>query len=219
MNGKSELGFLFDLDGVIIDSEKEYSEIWRQINKEYPTGIDNFEEKIKGTTLHNILNEHYPDPEVQAKVKNLLYELESRMKYEFKEGSEELLHEINNREYPLALVTSSDRVKMKHLDDELPGLIDFFDQVITGDMVKCSKPDPEGYLLAAEILKVKPEKCVVFEDSLQGVKAGKNAGAFVVGIAGTLKGFVLQPFVDKVIDSLIDFDLDGLIQILTNNEQ
>ena len=51
-------GFLFDLDGVLIDSEGEYSKIWAQVNREYPSGIDNLEEVIKGCTLDKILADH-----------------------------------------------------------------------------------------------------------------------------------------------------------------
>lgn len=214
MNKKNNIGFLFDLDGVLIDSEKEYSKLWAQVNHEYPTGIESLEEKIKGTTLDMILTEHYPDLEIQKKVVKRLYEMEANMKYEYKDGAEELLDKIIKREKPLALVTSSNDDKMKHLNDELPNLLDKFDVIVTANMITKSKPDPEGYNKAAQELGCIPEKCVVFEDSLQGVKAGNSSGAYVVGITGTIPEETLQPFSHCVVDTLLDFDLDGVIKIL-----
>lgn len=214
MTDNETRGFLFDLDGVLIDSEKEYSKLWARVNEEFPTGIESLEEKIKGTTLTDILDTHYPDPEIREKVVALLYEMEAHMKYEFMPGANDLLDKIKSHRYPMALVTSSNNDKMRHLEDELPGLTDIFDVVITGDMVEHSKPDPEGYLLAAQMLGCEPEKCVVFEDSLQGVKAGSFAGSYVIGIEGTLKGEVLEPFSDRVVNTLVDFDLEGVAEIL-----
>ena len=77
-----------------------------------------------------------------------------------------------------------------------------------------SKPDPQGYLLAARSLNADPEACVVFEDSLQGVKAGKAAGCYVVGVAGTLKREVIEPYCDRVVDSLEEIDPDEIISRL-----
>lgn len=211
-----KVGFLFDLDGVIIDSESQYTKIWAQINKEYPTGIDNFEHKIKGCTLSKILSDNYSSEETREAVKARLHELESKMHYEYLPFSFEFLNELKRRNLPAVLVTSSDNKKMAHLKDEIPGLTDFFDFVVTGDLVKTSKPSPEGYLLGAEKIGVKPINCVVFEDSLQGVMAGKNAGAYVVGVKGTIPEEKLASYSHILIDHLNEIDLENLIQILKN---
>lgn len=213
---RKKTGFLFDLDGVLIDSEKEYSKIWKEINQEYPTGIEDLEIKIKGTTLPNILNTYYHDEATRKDVEKLLHQKENEMKYEFKDGAETLLNGLKNRQMPIALVTSSDHAKMQHLEEEIPGLQEIFDFIITGDLVKKSKPDPEGYLLAASKIECQPKNCAVFEDSLQGVKAGSKSGAYVVGVAGTLPSKTISPFSHIVLDTLVDFDIDGVIEILKN---
>ncbi len=207
-------GFLFDLDGVLIDSESEYTKIWEIVNKEYPTGISSLASRIKGCTLDKILEDHYPDLSVREKVVARLYELEKKMKYSYLPGAEVLLSELRRREIPAALVTSSNDVKMAHLDEELPEIRDFFSYIVTADQISASKPDPEGYLLAAKKIGRDISNCVVFEDSLQGVKAGKNSGAFVIGVAGTLSRDVISPYSDVVVDSLDEIDLDSLIEIL-----
>lgn len=65
-----------------------------------------------------------------------------------------------------------------------------------------SKPDPQGYLMAADAIGVPIEDCAVVEDSLQGVKAGRKSGAFVIGVANTLPAEVLQPYSDVIVDNL-----------------
>lgn len=210
----SNVGFLFDLDGVLIDSEKEYSKIWDLVNKEYPSDTKSLAEVIKGCTLDKILDDHYPDPEIRSKVVKRLYDLEQHMHYEYLPGAVALLDFLEKEDIPRVMVTSSNDVKMAHLDEELPDIKGRFSFIVTADMITKSKPDPEGYLLGASKIDINPKHCVVFEDSLQGVKAGKNSGAYVVGVGGTLDRDTLEPYSDIVIDSLEEINPSGLIEIL-----
>ena len=205
-------GFLFDLDGVLIDSEKEYSKIWARVNREYPSGTPNLEVVIKGCTLDKILADHYPDPEIQKKVVALLYELEGKMKYRYLPGAHQLLKDLDARGIPTALVTSSNDDKMRHLDEELPDIRSYFTTIVTANMISHSKPDPEGYLLGARKIGCDPRYCVVFEDSIQGVKAGQNAGCYVVGVAGTNLRTALDLYSDIVVDSLEEIDIDTMFK-------
>ncbi|MCH5229952.1 MAG: HAD family phosphatase [Muribaculaceae bacterium] len=213
----NRIAFLFDLDGVIIDSEKEYTKIWNTIEKEFPTGIPEFPKVIKGTTLTNILNTYYSDSIIRNKVKNRLHELEENMHYEYLPHAKEFLIELKKRNLPCALVTSSDNKKMSHLREEIPELESYFNYIVTGNIIKKSKPDPEGYLIAAEHLYAKPQNCVVFEDSLQGVIAGKTSGSYVVGICGTISPEILRPYCHTLINHFKELDLEDLI--LKLNEQ
>lgn len=210
-----EWGVLFDLDGVLVDSEREYTLIWERINKEFPTDVPNFAERIKGTTLENILSLHYPDPEVRKNVERRLLEEESKMVYRYCPGAHELLEDLRRSNVPMALFTSSNEIKMDHLYNDIPGIKDYFDVIITGDMVRHSKPDPEGYLKAARELGLKNGKWVVVEDSLQGVKAGKASGGSVMGVAGTLPAEVLAPYCNEVVETLDGIDT-ALLHSLIN---
>lgn len=194
-------GFLFDLDGVLIDSEREYSKIWNAIESKYPTGQEKFALKIKGQTLNKILEENYPE-EIRHDVSRMLHELESEMTYTYCEGAESFLDFLNSRCDKIALVTSSDGKKMAHLYSDIPDFKSKVNVIIDSTKVKKSKPDPEGYLLAAKELGLDIRDCVVFEDSVQGVRAGRASGAFVVGIAGTKTREELEPYSDIVVDSL-----------------
>ena len=66
MANHNKAGFLFDLDGVLIDSEREYSRIWAQVNKEYPSGTESLDKVLKGCTFDKILNDHDPDQATRA---------------------------------------------------------------------------------------------------------------------------------------------------------
>lgn len=181
---------------------------------QWPTGINNFPYKIKGTTLEDILDRYFPDPEVQKQVVDELYRLEGLMIYQPLPGALEFLDSLGKAGIPTALVTSSNDKKMAHLWSDMPDLKKEFKVIITGDEVHESKPDPEGYLMAARKIGVNTKNCAVFEDSLQGVKAGRAAGAYVVGVAGTLKAEDISPYCDKVVYGLDEVNIDELATIL-----
>lgn len=207
------IGCLFDLDGVLVDSERIYTKIWEAIEEQWPTGVENFPYKIKGTTLEDILERYFRE-EVREDVTNEVIRLEGMMVYGPMPGAMEFLDSLCDKGIPRALVTSSNDLKMEHLWMDIPDLKEKFNVVITGDEVTNSKPDPEGYIKAAASLGIDPRRCAVFEDSLQGVKAGKTAGAFVVGIAGTLKASDIAPYSDIVVNAVDDINIDRLEEIL-----
>lgn len=207
------IGFLFDLDGVLIDSEREYTRIWQEIDRRFPTGVENFAIKIKGRTLPEILSAYFPD-KLHGEVTDLLNEMEQKMHYEMLPGASEMLMGLHERHIGCVLVTSSNEMKMRHLREELPELESNFADIVTADRIIRSKPDPEGYLLGASILKARPARCVVFEDSVQGVRAGDAAGAYVVGLTTTLPEDALRPYCDRIVSTLADVDLDELVATL-----
>ena len=213
MEANNDIACLFDLDGVLVDSERIYTKIWEAIEKHWPTGIENFAYKIKGTTLEDILERHFPE-EAREDITKELLRLEGMMIYGPMPGAIEFIDALKAKGIPVALVTSSNGLKMDHLWHDMPGFKEKFDVIITGDEVTNSKPDPEGYLAAAKALGVDPKRCAVFEDSLQGVKAGNAAGAFVIGIAGTLKASDIQPYSDIVVNAVADIYPDRLEETL-----
>ncbi len=215
-NATKPIGFLFDLDGVLIDSESEYSKIWTTINEKYKSGIPDFASKIKGMTLDNILK-NFPDSEKYDEIRDMLHDLESRMTYRWLPEAKEFIEWLVNNNIPRALVTSSDDKKMEHLREELPELEGLFTEIITANRITKSKPDPEGYLLAASMIGADIRNCVVIEDSMQGVNAGKNSGAYVIGVAGTWPAEEIEPFCNVIVNNLGEVDKDKLIDILANS--
>ncbi|MDE7181002.1 MAG: HAD family hydrolase [Muribaculaceae bacterium] len=210
---KENIGFLFDLDGVLIDSEKEYTRIWNEIDRIVPTGVKDFAIKIKGTTLSEILGQYF-HPSLHEQVIGLLNEREQKMRYEWLPGAKDFLDFLKKQGYKAVLVTSSNEEKMRHLREELPELVGYFTDIVTADRISKSKPDPEGYLLGARILGAKPVRCAVFEDSRQGVTAGRAAGAFVVGLTTTLPENSLRDMADIIVPDLRAVDKEKLIKTL-----
>lgn len=205
-----KIAALFDLDGVLIDSESIYSQFWTAMDKLYPTGIKNFAYVIKGTTLPDILSTYFPDPKVQAELRVHLKKQEDEMQYRIFPGVVPFLQALRAEGIPAAIVTSSNDKKMHTLFEALPGFRDYFATVVTDSDVRSSKPDPECYLLAARRLGVPPERCAVFEDSRAGLEAGRRAGAKVVAVATTLTREDIAGRGDIVIDSFKDFSVKKL---------
>ena len=147
----TRFGALFDLDGVLIDTEGKYTEFWDEISRIYPTGIDNYALHIKGTTLEEIMKD-FPDPEVRADILRRIREFQDTMTYPLFPGVERFLTDLAANGIPAAIVTSSDNRKMNFLFKEHPSFRNYFEVVIDSSKVTLSKPDPQGYLLAAEAL-------------------------------------------------------------------
>lgn len=198
---------LFDLDGVLIDSEGIYTQFWAEIDRRFPTGVENFALVIKGNTLARILDTYFPDEVVRKAIYAELARHEREMVYRLFPGAERFLRELQSAGIPIAIVTSSNRIKMNHLFAELPSLAEVVDVVLTDEDVSRSKPDPEGYRKAAARFGVASERSVVFEDSLAGIEAGRRAGGRVVAIATTNPRDVLEGRGDMIVDTIDDLSL------------
>lgn len=197
---------LFDLDGVIIDSECLYTQFWNGIEEEFPTCIPDFANHIKGTTIERIL-EYFPE-NLRPTILQRIYDFDSHLVYPLFPGAEALLHRLKSAGIKTAMVTSSNGEKMEQLYRVLPQLPPCFDVIVNGDMVNHSKPDPEGYLLAANKLGVSPGECIVVEDSLQGMRSGKSAGCTVWGLYTTLPKSKIENEADRLfanISAINDF--------------
>lgn len=196
---------LFDLDGVIIDSEGLYSQFWAEIGRYYGVPSPTFAADIKGSTLVNILATYFPDEATSAEVRRRIDDYERTMQYRLFPGVIEFLTALRSEGIKTAIVTSSDDKKMGHLFAQHPELRTAVDTIIDASMVTRSKPDPQGYLLAAEKLCAAPADCFVFEDSLQGLEAGRRAGATVIGLATTNPASIIQPLCDYLLPSFEGF--------------
>lgn len=194
---------LFDLDGVLIDTEPVYTRIWNDIEKHFPTGKANFAQIIKGSTLPKILGTYFR-PEDHAAIVAMLEEAEETMEYPLFPDTIPFLQRLRTAGIPAAIVTSSNDRKMDRLFAMYPGFRDYFASVVTDSRVRHSKPDPEGYLLGASDLSTDPADCVVFEDSFNGLKAGRAAGCTVVGLSTTNPAESLTDLADIVVPSLGD---------------
>lgn len=207
-----KVGVLFDLDGVLIDSEGLYTKFWEDIENIYPTGVENFALVIKGNALFKILDTYYPK-EIHQDIIDRVHHFEHNIKYPIYDGVIDFLKSLKEHGIPAAIVTSSDDVKMKALYAEYPFFPQYFDAIITGSDVTESKPHPQGYLMAAERIGCDPQDCYVFEDSLQGLDAGMAAGATVIGLTTNNPVEKLKDKAHALIDSFVGFSIDKMLAI------
>lgn len=209
----AKVGVLFDLDGVLIDSERLYSEFYDGIAQLYDTGEENFSMAIKGSTIEKILEKYFPSDNAKNDVLARINSFEEEMQYPIFDGVFDFLRELKKRRIPAAIVTSSSNEKMQRLYAQYPDFPDYFDAIVTGSDVKKSKPHPEGYLLAAERIGCDAADCFVFEDSLSGLEAGNASGATVIGLYTTLPEEMLHNKAHKLIGGFVGFSVDDMLSV------
>ena len=174
---------LFDMDGVIFDSERAVLAVWREIAAELGLpGIDEVFTACVGVNKQRTLEiflTAYPDLDFEdfdRRVRTLFLSRYDRGRLPVKPGAAEILRALRGRGVPLALASSTRTETVKQELDEA-GLLRYFDTVVGGDRVTRSKPDPEIFLTAAARFGVRPEDCFVIEDSFNGIRAA-HAGGF-----------------------------------------
>lgn len=177
---------LFDLDGVLIDTEHLYTEYWNNVGKKYGMS-DDFGMKVKGRIVQNIIDNelaHISSDDAKWLRKDVI-KFDENIKLAPMKGVKEFVKMLYDNNFKIGLFTSSPPSKAKRALEELD-VIDFFGAMVSSGDIKNGKPDPEGYLLAAKRLNSKPEECVVIEDSIMGIRSGRAAGMRVIGISSTL---------------------------------
>lgn len=204
-------GVLFDLDGVLVDSEGEYTKFWGGMGRRYNVGGETFASDIKGTTLTEILKA-FPKSE-RERIVSELHEFEKNMAYPWIAGAETFVKSLADAGIPFAIVTSSDEVKMSYLFKAHPDLKEMATALVTAGLVTKSKPDPEGYLKGASMIGVPIEDCFVFEDSMQGLEAGRRSGATVIGLATTNSRERINGKAHEIIDDLAGFTIDDMLSV------
>lgn len=211
-NTTRKRGVLFDLDGVLLDSEGNYTIFWAQMDKEFPTGIENFASYIKGLHLNRILG-FFDSDEVRQQVQDRLLDFERDTKYEFFPGALDFVRRLRDAGIPMAIVTSSDHKKMQALYEQYPEFPTLFEHIITGDMVAKAKPDPECFLTGAKLLGVDIKDCIVFEDSRNGLIAARESGAMIIGLPTTLAPDVVSQLCDMMVDAVSQLSVKQILDM------
>jgi beta-phosphoglucomutase len=187
----TDTAFLFDMDGVIVDSNPLHRLAWDEYNRRH--GVEMTEAmyqamygKRNGEIIRGYLGEHLTDAEVSAHsaAKERLYRelMAPRVEDALVGGVREFIR--RHRVLPMAVATNAELANV-HMALNGAELAEYFQVIVTGGDVANAKPHPEIYLRAAELLGMSPDRCIVFEDSYVGVQAGLAAGMRVVGVATT----------------------------------
>ena len=200
---------LFDLDGVVFDTEPQYTVFWGQQCREFHPEHPGLEQEIKGQTLVQIYDAWFSGPlaSQQALITERLNRFEQQMSYDYIEGFVSYIRLLREKGVKTAVVTSSNQPKMQAVYQARPEFRTLFDAILTSEDFERSKPDPDCYLKAAARLGVSKENSVVFEDSFNGLKSGRAAGMYVVGLATTNAAEKIATLCDQVIKDYTLFNL------------
>lgn len=207
---------IFDMDGTLIDNTPYHFKSWQALFNKYGKGElsrETYYTRISGVPIMDTLKGLFPDRD-EPGLKVLLNEKESFYRNLYAphlapiSGLEKFLTELKNSGIKMAMATSATVEDIDFVLNKVPIRANF-DAIVNSSMVSKPKPNPQIFLKAAEKLNAPPSKCVVFEDSLAGIKAGRDAGMKVVAITTGHKAEALHP-VDLVIDDYSDLTVQKL---------
>ncbi|WP_405247951.1 beta-phosphoglucomutase [Cellulophaga sp. Asnod2-G02] len=184
-------GFIFDLDGVIVDTAKYHYLAWRKLANELGFEFTHEQNELfKGVSRKRCLEilldiggvkatqQQFDTWMVEKNVDYLAY-IENMNASEILPDVPKVLEYLRNKNIPIALGSASKNAKPIL---EKVNLLSYFDIIVDGNNVTKAKPDPEVFLIAADQLGVKPSNCIVFEDAVAGIEAANAAGMISIGI-------------------------------------
>jgi len=222
-----EYGFIFDMDGVVIDSNPYHKIAWEKFlgGQGVPFDDQLFDNVLSGRTGPTSLRMIFGEDLSQEKLDVFLEEVDHNYQTIIREtkdvrpiaGVHAFLELITNNGYRLALATSAPVLNIE-LGLEKLELENTFEHIVGKVDVSHGKPHPEVYLTTLELLEMAAEDCIVFEDSRAGIQSARNAGIQVVGIAsGHSKEELLEEGVSMVVDDFTDLDLKKVLALIRRN--
>ncbi|MBN2182062.1 MAG: HAD family phosphatase [Sedimentisphaerales bacterium] len=217
INGNN--GVIFDLDGVLIDSGWAHKQSWYDLaEKEGYQMSDEFFYNTFGMQNYQILPLLAGKALSVEEIDRLSDWKEQRYRDIFSEsmelsaGAERLLNELKSEGFLLAIGSSTPKINIDFVMEKLD-LEKYFNAVVSKQDVARGKPAPDTFLAAAKNLSLKPENCVVIEDSIPGIEAAKAASMAVIAITTTRDRSQL-PAADIIVDSLDELRSDDFVKIL-----
>lgn len=178
-------GAIFDMDGVLFDTERIYQQTWHELAAELGTELgSDFVKVISGTSgarMHQVIEQYYhvADGAVLAEECRSRIRRKLSVHVPVKDGVQEILEFFKEKGMPIA-VASSSFAKQIEANLQKANLRGYFSEIVSGTEVEHGKPAPDIFLRAADRLGCRPQECFVFEDSENGVRAGCAAGCTTI---------------------------------------
>ena len=198
---------IFDMDGVIFDTERLILDCWLELGEQrgiqgnikevFSACIGTNKDKTKEIVLTN-LGADFPYDEFSKVTSRMFREKAADGGIPIKSGVCDTLEKLKEMGMPLGLASST---RLAIVKEELgdAGLLKYFDEVVGGDLIKKSKPEPDIYLLACEKLGYAPDECIAIEDSYNGIISAYRAGLHPVMIPDLLKPTLQMEQMSEVI--------------------
>lgn len=180
-------GVIFDMDGLMLDTEKLLARYWMQaaqeagfpMELEHVLGIRSLAAVYAKPKLQAIFGKSFDYEAIRARRRTLTADHLQQYGIPKKAGLDELLQYLKKHTYKIAVATATDRERTDKYLQQVD-VADYFDVRICGDMVTKGKPDPEIYLTACQALNLPPEQCIALEDSPNGIRSAHAAGCQAV---------------------------------------
>lgn len=180
-------GAIFDMDGLLFDTERMYRDSWKQSaqqfglvhNPDFPRAVCG----SSGAHMREIILQYYPQVDAKAFADDCILRVERELETHVPEktGVRDILQYFKQHGVRVAVASSSKRATVLH-NLKQADILSYFDAVVSGDQVTHGKPAPDIFLLAAQQIGYEPEDCYVFEDGTNGIRAGAAAGCTTIMI-------------------------------------
>ncbi len=205
---------IFDMDGVIIDSEPMHTKVVLDVLSSYQVHLSPAElDRFAGMTMHSVNSALKAEYDIQAPLEEIIAcEIKGMIRHTLEDpqqpidGIREILNYLEKNRIPAAVASSSPKELVQAVVSRLE-LDDYFKFLLSGENVTQSKPHPEIYLQAAARLNIDPADCLVIEDSKNGTIAAKEAGMTCIGFQNLNSGLQDLSRADIIVDTLTAIDL------------
>jgi len=213
---------IFDLDGVLVNSEPIYRKAWIRAYKEIGINIDGYYHDTKISGNHPMVStalvlkefgkkvEKVSQERLNSRKEQISYEIISKNGLEPANDAHKLITELNFKDVPLALASTTTMIVVRKILEVL-GIKDLFRIIHTQESVANGKPHPEIYLKIAQILDARPFDCIVFEDSKSGVTAAKAAGMYCIGVLNSHNNTAMLSDTDRIISNFNEISIDEIL--------
>ena len=211
---------IFDLDGTLVDSLPYHHESWRIFFKNNNLEEHDFSEVLKeykgGGTLElmtSVFGDMYTKDELKKMTddKEIIFRDIYKSKIYPIEGLKQFLDNLKENNISLAIGSNAIRKNVLMTIEEL-SITNYFSSIICGDEVSRGKPDPEMFVKTLSNLNVSRDECIIFEDSIEGIKAAKNADIKVIGVTSSQSSEKLKSVgAFKTIDDYTKISLDNIL--------
>jgi len=215
---------IFDMDGVIVDTEPEYIRTTALMLKKYKHDVDECDlEKYKGIDSLDMWQDIKKSYALEASAQELFSEEKETIEEHYRKGdlqaitpTASLIKKINKKGYKTAVASSSEKKNILQVLERL-ALSPYFDIVVSRNDVDKGKPAPDIYLLTARQLGVSPHECVVIEDSIAGTQSAKSAGMKVIRYVGEAASHRQECNADRIVNDIREITLSLLREVAASH--
>ncbi|WP_018616507.1 HAD family hydrolase [Segetibacter koreensis] len=210
---------IFDLDGTLLDNNEVHLKAWKKYLKDSGMEIsdEDFKENISGRTNKDAVSHIYKKDMKEDEASKYYLKKEEIYRKMYKKniapiaGLHEFLENLHNHNVTMAIATSGIQVNIDFMFEHVP-IKKYFKEIISSGDITKGKPDPQIFTKTAAALHIARENCIVFEDSMPGVKAGKAAGMKVVALTTSHNPEELQE-ADMIIKDYTEITFDRLMSL------